>query len=494
MKYTWILLSALLMGFSQHSIEYGWLAWFSLFPFIKFLDSSEYSFKDGIYMSLIWGFTYHITVIFWMFFNLGMPTKTLSFISLLASVIILMINTVLIVILYSIIKKNKFDKIYFFLPAIWVSIEYVRTFSILGFPWISLANSQTNYILLAQNVEFTGIYGISFWIVLINVLIYDYYKTNKKSVNNKALYTLLIALVIPFISGYYLYHRQQPTNGNSINTVIVQPNISLEEKRNTQIINEIISTIPENSITDTTDLVLFPETAITYYSIKHPVFRNFISDKFSNQRTSLLSGMLYRDNENRLYNSAIHINSSNIDSYDIEDIYYKIKLVPLAEYNPFINLDIKSIDIPLGSFNPGDIYRVFNINNYQIAAMICYESTFPQLNRKFVNNGAEILIYFVNDGWYEDLYEPEQHARQSIYRAIEFRRPVIRCANTGISQVIDKKGNITQRLELNSQGVILANIIPSSQITFYAKYGDIFSIINMLLIFILLGMILKRKK
>ena len=165
------------------------------------------------------------------------------------------------------------------------------------------------------------------------------------------------------------------------------------------------------------------------------------------------------------------------------------------QYNPFQSiLGMNSSDITFGTFTKGDTYKIFNINNHQIAGMICYESTFPQLNRKFISHGAEILIYFVNDGWYEDLYEPEQHARQSIYRAIEFRRPVIRCANTGISQVIDKRGNITQNLKLNSQGVILANVVPSSQITFYAKYGDVFAIINILLIFILLGMLLKRKK
>ena len=126
--------------------------------------------------------------------------------------------------------------------------------------------------------------------------------------------------------------------------------------------------------------------------------------------------------------------------------------------------------------------------------MVCYESTFPQLNRKFVNNGAEILIYFVNDGWYETPPEPQQHAKQSIYRAIEFRRPIVRCANTGISQVIDKRGNITDRLELNKTGAIAASVVPASKITFYAKYGDVFSIINVLFLFILLALYFKRNK
>ena len=178
------------------------------------------------------------------------------------------------------------------------------------------------------------------------------------------------------------------------------------------------------------------------------------------------------------------------------EIYHKIKLVPLAERIPLVDIfpNLKSINIGQANFEPGDEYKIFNINNYKIGAMVCYESTFPQLNRRFVNNGAEILMYFVNDGWYENPPQPQQHAKQSIYRAIEFRRPIVRCANTGISQVIDRTGNITHEIELNNHGAISANISPSSSITFYARYGDVFAIINILLLSILLGVYFNRKE
>ena len=117
--------------------------------------------------------------------------------------------------------------------------------------------------------------------------------------------------------------------------------------------------------------------------------------------------------------------------------------------------------------------------------MVCFESTFPQLNRKFIKKGAEALIYVINDGWYETNPEPKQHAKQAIFRAIEFRRPVIRCANTGISQVIDSKGNIKKEIKLNKSGVINASIIPSKELTFYAKYGDVFSILNILVLVVM---------
>ena len=84
------------------------------------------------------------------------------------------------------------------------------------------------------------------------------------------------------------------------------------------------------------------------------------------------------------------------------------------------------------------------------------------------------MIIVTNDGWYESAPEPQQHAKQAIFRAIETRKPIVRCANTGISMIVDQLGNINHQMELNKKGNILSTINPSDEITFYVKYGDIF--------------------
>ena len=495
MKYCFIILSALLMGLSQHPIGCGWLAWFSLIPLINFLDNST-SFKNKIYASILWGFVYHSTIIYWMIFNLG-TTKLLGFISLILATLVLTVNTVLIVFLYHIISQNKFSKTYYFIPIIWTSIEYLRTFSILGFPWVALANSQVHYNILAQNVEFTGIYGISFWLVLINVILYDLYRMTDR----KILMRLAIIFIFPWISGYCLYNFQKTDLSEGMNVVIVQPNIHLNEIRNPTSFDQNIKKMVEIStsrIDQNTDLVLFPESAMSVIHLSHKSSLDLIQKSILNNKTSLLTGLHYFeygiDRERIHYNSIIHLNARNF--IQSPDLYHKINLVPLAEKIPLASTFpiLKSINIGQANFESGNEHKIFNINNYKVGGMICYESTFPQLNRKFIKNGAEILIYFVNDGWYENPPEPQQHAKQSIYRAIEFRRPVVRCANTGISQIIDKKGNIIDRIELNKAGAISANIVPSEQITFYAKYGDVFAIINVLFLSILLGLYFKRKE
>ena len=113
--------------------------------------------------------------------------------------------------------------------------------------------------------------------------------------------------------------------------------------------------------------------------------------------------------------------------------------------------------------------------------MICFESTFPEINRRHVDMGADALVYLVNDGWYETPPEPQQHARQAIYRAIENRRPVIRCANTGISMVVNRLGIVEEKLELNQSGMINTTINKNNNKTFYTRFGNVFALILLII-------------
>ena len=115
------------------------------------------------------------------------------------------------------------------------------------------------------------------------------------------------------------------------------------------------------------------------------------------------------------------------------------------------------------------------------------KSTFPEINRRHSYKGADFLVYLVNDGWYTSIPEPRQHAKQSIFRAIENRKSVLRCANTGISMIVSPTGEVEQQTNLNVEQVITTFISKTNTITFYTKYGNIFIrfmlIITMILFF-----------
>ena len=174
-----------------------------------------------------------------------------------------------------------------------------------------------------------------------------------------------------------------------------------------------------------------------------------------------------------------------IDQTGILEIYNKLQLVPVAERVPLSNFFgiLDRFNIGTGTFSKGDDFTIFSVDGNNFASMVCFESTFPHLSKRFVKEGAHFLIYVVNDGWYETAPEPQQHAKQAIFRAIETRRPVVRSANTGISMVIDQFGNIQESLELNQRGVIEdVTIFPSEKITFYVRYGDYLIYVMMIIL------------
>ena len=281
-----------------------------------------------------------------------------------------------------------------------------------------------------------------------------------------------------------------------LDIVTVQPNIHLSQKWNPSKVKENIESLLELSrphIEEGVDLVIWPESATSSYIFQNNhIYLKWIQDKLGDSQ--LISGSPYytgESKERKFYNSVVLISSDSVSKP-----YHKIILVPMAEYIPLSNYFpfLKKINLGQTNFTQGKEFNVFNVNNIKIASMVCFESTIPSLSTEFVRKGSEILVYLVNDGWYEYPPEPQQHAKQAIYRAVENRRPVIRSTNTGISMIIDPSGNIINSIPLNQSGVIKSQIFPMNELTFYTKYGDIFAMLNIVIsIIIILGLLVKKR-
>lgn len=472
------------MGISQHPIGMGFLSLFSLLPIFPLLINLK-NYKDAFQIGLIWGIIFNVISVYWIAFNIG-TSPSVAFFTMVLTVLILTTGSILIFIIWCMLNKRGVNII--FLSFIWPSVELIRSYGSLAFPWNSISNALVDYNLIIQNAEYVGMYGMSFWVILVNIFIY-------KSISDRNKVSILLVLsviVVPQITGNFIKNANLIKDySEPIKVASIQPNIHLSEKwkqgAQKNILTKILlqSKVELNTNTNKNpDLFIWPETSTISYLLKKEGRYNYnrIKNLLRNTNTTLIAGMPhyeYKDDKRHHYNSIGYFNSSGLI-----DIYHKMNLVPGAEYVP-LSRYINSLDIfnfGLGNFTHGEEFTLFDVSSYKFAAMICFESTFPSLSREFVKKGANMLIYVVNDGWYETPPEPQQHANRVIYRAIETRRPIIRCANTGISMVVDYLGNIQQSLELNKKGTILADIYPKDRITFYVRYGDIFIYFMMLAI------------
>ena len=486
-----LILSAFLTGLAQQPLHLGWLSWFSLVPFIFVLNRIE-SLKDFLKSGFIWGVSYNLTVIFWLAMNIG-TTPLIGLISMLAAVLYSSLNCTIICLIMGMLK-SRYSQIWFwFLPFVWTTIEYIRNMDLqTGGPWTALANTQLDFLTLVQNAEVTGIYGITFWLILLNVSIFNWIDSPFPEYS----FAAVSIFILPWLTGILLTPLPSSDNGNNLDIDVVQPNIHLSQKwkpGGARANIESLLTLSQPAITQETDVVIWPESATSSYILQgNQSNLKWIQSKLGNSK--LLSGIPYYtgNKHNRMfYNSAVLISADSVSKP-----YNKLMLVPMAEHIPLSGSfpSLKKLNLGQANFTHGKDYKIFNLDNTHIAAMICFESTIPSLSAEFVRLGAQVLVYVVNDGWYEHPPEPQQHAKQAIYRAVENRRPVVRCTNTGISMIIDPSGNITQQLPLNSEGVMSGTIIPSNRATFYTQYGDIFAQLSGLIsVILILGIFIRKK-
>jgi len=474
-----VLFSSILTGLAQHFSVLGFLAWFSLAPFILVLIQID-TFKETIKYSFIWGFVYNIISVYWISTNIG-TVFFIGCISMLLTVLILSFNSIIVSIIWLKIRKCfSFNSLYL-LPFVWISVDYLRTYGSLGFPWISIANTQTNYFYLIQNAEIFGIYGIAFWIVLINCLLLSLFY------NKIRIHTIIIVFLLPFLSGFILYSRLNIEVDESIKASLIQPNVTLFNKSKPSYAKKNLDNLiakTNSSILEGSNLIIWPESAVPFYNLQDPITLEYISKKvFKTEDVFLLSGDITYVN-NRIYNSSVLFNQK-----EISNIYHKQRLVPMGEYVPFSDIftSLQNINFGQTNFSIGIDDVLFDVNGQKFSSLVCFESTFPEINRRHANLGADFFVYLVNDGWYTSIPEPRQHAKQSIFRAIENRKSVLRCANTGISMVVSPTGKIDIKTQLNTEDVITTFISKTNTITFYTKYGNIF-IYLMLIITVLLLM------
>ena len=423
----------------------------------------------------------------------------------------------------SVVFERYFPKIIgFSLLFFWISFEWVHQSWEISWPWLSLGNGFAFYPKWIQWYDCTGTFGGSLWILLVNLLFSKSYQNN--TWNWAYIPGAILLILIPVWIGYYKYDRVN-LNGKNIEVGIIQPNyephfekFSIDQREQMQRFEALSKT----ACSSNTNYLIWPETSFEYIQIDQ-----FDTD-WRIQRMKeiigkgsdmcLVTGLTTlkpfkegepltaaaRENKRggfpryyEIQNSAIQLQS---DSSEIP-VYVKSKLVPGVETFPYRKLlpFLKPIVDKLGGSVHGlGIQKersVFNNQSLSIAPVICYESIYGNFVGDYIRKGAQAIFIMTNDGWWDNTPGHKQHLAFGALRAIEFRRPIARCANTGISCFVNARGDISHQLAYGTQGSITNSMAFSSYETIYSKTGDLIAyvclIFSVLALFFLLTIVLQ---
>ena len=389
----------------------------------------------------------------------------------------------------------------------WLTWEFIHHNWDLSWPWLTLGNVFATHPGWVQWYEFTGTTGGSFWILLVNILIFNGLQKAKTpakpepapALNIKNHLPAFIVLIAPLLISFIAFNNGASGTTAKDNVVVVQPNVEpYTEKFNTDpaiLIDKMIG-LSESKMDSNTRLVIWPETAIPVQVWENEItYNNYYKKVFDfakkHPQIQLLSGIdSYKNwgsqNKNgfsiRTLNNGEHYEAFNTafatDSSRNFELYHKSKLVPGVESLPswlgFMSSIFDDLGGTTGSLGRSDSAVVFSFKNnpYKTAPIICYESIYSDYVTEYVRRGANLLTIITNDGWWNETPGYKQHMNMARLRAIENRRWIARSANTGISCFIDPEGNVIDAQPWDTAAAIKRQIPVENSLTFYAAHGD----------------------
>lgn len=384
----------------------------------------------------------------------------------------------------------------------WIGFEYLHYYWELSWPWLNFGNIFAIRPHLVQWYEYTGVLGGTLWILIINLMIFQFLKNlyiKKKSWKSQTKTATILCgvILVPIIVSlirYYSYHEV----GVKTEVVITQPNVDpYLEKFSGSVIDQLnkICDLADIKVSPKTDFVLAPETALPFEFYEDEVQRSiyyhhllerkaewdgpslFIgasTKKYFKTKNSRASRKIYGGpGYEEYYNSSMLLDEyNNVHFVHKSKLVLGVEKVPFSNYFPFLEeLSINNGGTS-GTLGIEDESQVLKSKNITFAPVVCYESIYAQFIADQCNKGAELIFIITNDGWWEDTPGYKQHMALSRLRAVENRKSIARSANTGISCFINQRGDITSRTEWWKEASLSETLLRNNVKTIYTQLGD----------------------
>ncbi len=407
----------------------------------------------------------------------------------------------------SALLRSRWNLWFAFLGAsAWVGLEWVRGWMFSGFGWNDLGVGLHAVVPFLQIVPWTGVGGVSFIAAFVNVIavatvLRFLLEVRTHRVRPHFDFTLTIAgLLVVFSYGIRAVRSSQqaavqPAASVVLKVAAVQANIAQTEKWDPAMegaIRQTYQQLSEAAMATRPQLLLWPEAATPYgmFDGRSDTF-GWVAGIAKEAGCNLLFGTLDYDfgpdgHAQADYNAAMMLATGSTRP----QVYRKIHLVPYGEYVPFRH-SFPLFAWLLQKVVPGDFARgtepgVFETNepSLKLGPLICFEDTLGRVARQPVLRGAQLLVNITNDGWFGKTAANQQQLAESVFRAVENRRPLVRCANTGVTAFIDRDGRVTQTLRMPGTGSVFGQGILTGEVrvptdgalTFYTRHGEVFSV------------------
>jgi apolipoprotein N-acyltransferase len=478
-------LSGFLLSLAFPLARLDLLAWVAFVPLFWALHRNERSGHAAI-LGLLFGLSFFSFDVSWIYRTVTLHGKMASFtgvVIFLGMIFTLALFPCFFALCLHWYSRRKLDAV-LVAPFLWTGLEYARAIAFTGFPWDLLGYSQLSRLTIVQVSDITGVYGVSFLVMLVNATLWQCWKARieiQRMPWKPAAFTAVCLIAVLAYGNVRISQFPSPAaedRGFAIG--VLQGNIPQKLKWEPEA-REHTFKVYENLATEAVRsgarFLIWPETSVpVLFGGSSPYWRRpfEISEKLGVPMLVGVPSYETRGKRTDYYNTAFLLDDTRVLAR-----YDKIHLVPFGEYMPLTWL------LPLGpglaareaDYSPGTSMTVMSVpGSPPFSVLICYEAIFPELVRMAVRAGAAMLVNMTNDGWFGASSAPYQHLRMATLRAIENRAWMIRCANTGVSVAVDQAGRTVRKLGLDKEGFFVVEIPAAIAAgSFYSRFGDFFA-------------------
>jgi apolipoprotein N-acyltransferase len=476
--------SAVLLILSFPDFNLWPLAWIGLVPLLLAVTRVPQMPVRAFLLGWIAGTTFFYGSCYWLTYSMvryGHIPAVISYVLLFPATLVAGLFPAAFCLMLARLLARWGTRALFFAPLVWAALEWARL-GVTGQLWNAIGYSQAYQPALILAARWGGVYAVGFFIVTVNAAVaYLILRRTKRALVIAAAVIASIAFIIAWQKSAASAQASTTTNRVEAIVVALQPNVPMEQIQSVAETEALIArhlSLSESALLEIKDtnvprVVIWPESPMNFMYARDSQFRDMLAEFTTKNSTSVIFNALEPAPANGSYNSAVMVNEQGrlVVQYD------KIRLLPFGEYVPLPRWlpGANLIPVMVGDFTPGAQYPLLPLGEARAGIFICFESAFPSIARRFADEGADVLINISNDGYLGPTPVMKQHLANTVFRAVENNRPVLRVTNTGITAYITPLGEVRDATGGFQTAVRTWTVARAGgDKTFYTRYGDLF--------------------